>query len=523
MTNDRATRIANLSPEQRRLLERMLLERRAQAHADESRTDESIPALPRHSESGQPATFPLTASQRLVWFQEQRRPDLAAPPSALPLRLRGPLDVGALEASLCEICVRHEVLRTTFDTRDGEPVQIVGPPRPVSLTQVDLSELPPPAREAEVNRLLVQEVQRPFDLSGDMMLRATLLRLGDEEHVLLLVMHHIVSDGWSRGVLFRELQALYRAMRSGRRPANLLPELPIQYADYALWEQQRLQDNTLQQQMEYWKKQLANTPKWLDVPTDHSQPHSTMEGMWQERRMPASLLQELYALCRRHSVTLFVTLVAAWATLLHRYSGQDDILIFTFYANRDRAELKGLIGMFANTLVLRHDLSGDPSFVELLGRVRETVVDAISNGELPFETLVKEWRPTPMAGFSLREAPGYSLELDGLQVERINKSHARISTFLSLWMGAGDEGLTAWLNYQPDLFESPTIERMLGNLQTLLESVVADPEQRISKLPLPIKAGGGRRARFKRWLRRAAERVRGRLRHTVRRTRRAAG
>jgi Condensation domain len=519
--NDRATRIANLSPKQRRLLELMLQER-AQAHADESRIDESIPALPRHSEGGEPAVFPLTSSQRLLWFTAQHHPDLAAPPGTLTLRLRGPLDVAALQASLCEICVRHEVLRTTFDTReDGEPVQIVGPPRPVFLTQIDLSELPSPAREAEVDRLLVQEVQRPFDLSGDLMVRAMLLRLDDEEHVLLLVMHHIVSDGWSWEVLFGELQALYRASRSGR-PANL-PELPVQYADYALWEQQRLQDGALQQQMEYWKKQLANAAKVLDIPTDHHQPLSTVEGMWQELRMPASLLQELYTLCRRQNVTLFVTLVSAWGALLHRYSGQDDILILTPFVNRNQAEVKKLIGMFSNTLILRHDFSGDPSFVELLGRVRQTVLDAISNGELPFETLVKELHPTPMTWFSLREAPRYSLELDGLQqVERIDKNRARVSSFLSLWMVEGDEGLRAWLNYHPDLFERSTIARMLGHLQTLLESVVADPEQRISKLPLPIKAGGGRWARFKRWLRRVGERARGRLRHTVRRARRAA-
>ena len=517
--NDEAAHIADLSPGQRRLLE-LMLRKRAQAHADES-----IPALPRHSsESGQPAVFPLTASQRLLWFTEQRQPDLAAPPVTLTLRLHGPLDVGALQASLSEICRRHEALRTTFQTReeDGEPVQIVGPPRPVSLSKLDLSEMPSPAREAEADRLLVQEVQRPFDLSKDLMLRATLLRLGDEEHMLLLVMPHIVSDGWSLEVLFGELQALYKASRSGR--AAKLLELPIQYADYALWERQRLQDGALQQQMEYWKKQLADAAKVLDVPTDHPKPLSTVEGIWQEKRMPASLLEELHALCRRHNVTLFVTLVSGWATLLHRYSGQDDILILTPFANRNHAEVVGLIGMFSNTFIVRHDLSGDPSFLELLGRVRQTVLDAIANGELPIEMVLKEVQPTPMTWFSLQEDPRYSLELDGLQVEWITDiNRTRTSSFLSLWMYEGDEGLTAWLNYHPDLFEGPTIARMLGHLQTLLESVVADPEQRISKLPVPIKAGGGRRARFKRWLRRVAERARGRLRHTVRRARRAAG
>src|SRR5918998_1723884 len=255
--NERARRIANLSPEKRRLLELMLQERA------QGRTAEGIPALPRYSESGQPTVFPLSSAQRLMWFNEQ--PPSGAhnmPPQAL--RLRGPLDVAALEASLHEICTRHEPLRTTFGTCNGEPVQIVGLSQPISLTRVDLRELPPEAREAEVSRLIVRESRRPFDLSRGPMLRAALVRLDDDEHVLLLMMHHIASDGGSVTVLFDELSALYNALRSGRRAR--LPELPVQYVDYVVWQWQRLLDGTLRRSLDYWKKQLANPPVALHMP-----------------------------------------------------------------------------------------------------------------------------------------------------------------------------------------------------------------------------------------------------------------
>jgi len=504
--NDRARRIANLSPEQRRLLELMLLER-----AQKTRADEGIPALPRRSESGQSGFFPLSPAQRWLWHLEQRRPGKATYNVALPaMRLRGALDIAALEASLREICMRHEVLRTTFGTRDGEPVQIVGPPRPVSLTRVDLRELSPPAREAESRRLLVQETQHPFDLSRDLMLHATLLRLDDEEHVLLPVMPHLVSDGWSVNVLFQELWASYKALRSGES-ANL-PELPVQYVDYVVWQRQRLQDGALQQQTEYWEKQLADAPEVLGIPTDHPRPPAqTSRGTRQEWHISLSLVQELYALYRRHNVTLFVALLAAWATLLHRYSGQDDILIATPFANRNRVEVEGLVGFFANLLLLRHDLAGDPTFSELLERVRETAVDAFSHGELPFEKLVEELDIKFKAAFFLRETSNSSLTLDGLQVEQIKIDPGGSSPFLTLFMIKGDNGLTARLDYRADLFEATTIARMLEHFRALLESVVADPEQRLSKLPIrparPAQADGWQ-ARFGKRLRRTARRAR---------------
>src|ERR671916_1186321 len=352
--SDRARRIANLSPEKRRVLELMLQERAR------GRTDDGIPVLPRYSESGKPRVFPLSSTQRLMWSNVQRHPRVhKMPPRAM--RLRGPLDVAALEASLHEICTRHEALRTAFGTRNGEPVQIVGPSRPVPLTRVDLRELPPEAREAEASRLIARESRRPFDLSRDLMLRATLVRLDDEEHVLLLMMHHIASDGGSVTVLFDELSALYNALRSGRRAR--LPELPVQYVDYVVWQWQRLLDGELQRLMGYWKDQLADAPVALHMPAGKPPlwPSRSSRGARQELRMPTWLLRELHALCRQQNVTLFMTLLATWATLLHRYSGEEDILINTFPANRNNPEVEKSIGCFTSFLLtLRHDLGGDP-------------------------------------------------------------------------------------------------------------------------------------------------------------------
>ena len=523
--SDRARRIANLSPEKRRLLESMLQERA------QGRTDEGIPALPRYSESGQPRVFPLSSAQRLMWFHVQRHPRVhKMPPQAI--RLRGPLDVTALEASLHEICTRQETLRTTFGTRNGEPVQIVGPPQPVPLTRVDLRELPSEAREADVPRLIVRESRRPFDLSRDLMLRATLIRLDDEEHVLLLVMHHIASDGESVGVLFAELSALYNALRAGRR-ANL-PELPVQYVDYVVWQWQRLRDGELRRLMGYWKDQLADAPVALHMPAGQRPlwPSRKRRRARQELRMPSQLLQELHVLCRRQNVTLFMTLLATWATLLHRYSGEEDILIGTYTANRNRHEVERLVGCFTSyLLVLRHDLGGDPSFAALLKRVRETALDAFSHSELPEEVLLKELYVRCDIVFTLQTNALSSLKLDGLQAERIKTDRGGSTPFLKLTMIQGDEDLTARLDYNSNIFEAATIQRMLGDLQSLLEGIVADPEQRVSGLALLTEAEPPAPAGAQRWgspvhpaqARRWSIRFRRRLRWGLRHARRGAG
>ena len=518
--SDRARRIANLSPEKRRLLESMLRERA------QGRTDKGIPTLPRYSESGQPRVFPLSSTQRLMWFNAQRSPGvhMMAPQA---MRLRGPLDVAALEASLHEICTRHEALRTTFGTRDGEPVQIVGSPRPVPLIRVDLRELPPEAREAEVSRLIVRESRCPFDLSRDLMLRATLMRLYDEEHVLLLMMHHIASDGESVKVLSGELSALYNALRAGRRA--YLPELPVQYVDYVVWQWRRLQDGELQRLMDYWKDQLADAPLALHMPAGQRPlwPLRSWRRARQELRMPAWLLQELHVRCRRRNVTLIMTLLATWATLLHLYSGEEDILIGTYSANRNRPEVERLIGCFTNfLLVLRHDLSGDPSFTELLERVRKTALDAFSHSELPEEILLKELYVRCDSVFTLQTTSLSSVVLDGLQVERIKTDRGGSTRLLNLTMIQGDEYLTARLDYNNSIFEASTIQRMLGDLQSLLEGIVADPEQRISGLLLLTEAeqltpAGAQRwgspARARSWSFRFRKWLRWGLRHAQRR------
>jgi hypothetical protein len=447
------------------------------------------------------------------------------PPRAM--RLRGPLDVAALEASLHEICTRHEALRTTFDTRDGEPVQIVGPPQPVSLTRVDLRELPPEAREAEVSRLIVRESRRPFDLSRDLMLRASLMHLDDEEHVMLLQMHHIASDGQSLGVLFGELSALYNALRVGRRAH--LPELPVQYVDYVVWQWQRLRDGELQRLRNYWKDRLADAPLPLHIPAGQRPLWPTRKGgpARQELRMPAWLLQELHVLCRQQNVTLFMTLLAAWATLLHLYSGEVDILIGTYTANRNRPEVERLIGCFTNfILLLRHDLGGDPSFAELLERVRKTALDAFSHNELPEEILLKELYVQCDIVFTLQTTSHPSLDLDGLQVERINTVGGGGTPFLKLTMIQGDEDLTARLYYKSNIFEAATIRRMLEDLQSLLEGIVADPVQRISGLPTgagQLAPAGAQRwgspvhpAQARSWSIRFRKRLRWGLRHARR-------
>ncbi len=511
--NDRERRIANLSPEKRRLLELMLQER-AQV-----RPDKGIPALPRYSETGQPRGFPLSSAQRLMWFSEQSSPG-AHNMSRPAIRLRGPLDVAALEASLHEICTRHEALRTTFGTRNGEPVQIVGPPRPVSLTRVDLRELPPEARDAEVSRLVIRESRRPFDLSRDLMLRAALVRLDDEEHALLLVMHHIASDGQSVRVLLEELSALYNALHAGRR-ANL-PKLPVQYVDYVAWQWQRLRDGELQRLIDYWTDQLADAPAALHMPAGKPPlwPSRTSTGARQELRIPSRLLRELHVLCRRQNVTLFMALLATWVTLLYRYSGEEDILVGTHLANRNRLEVERLIGCFTSLLVvLRHDLSADPSFIELLERVRKTTLDAFAHSELPVEFLHKELNVDCAIGFDLRTTARSSLGLNGLQVERIETDRDRRIAFLWLAMIEGDEDLTARLDYNSHVFEAATIRRMLGDLQSLLEGLVADPEQRISGPPLTEAGRLAHPAQARSW----PTRFRKQLRLGLRRSRRGAG
>ncbi|MGH7828765.1 MAG: condensation domain-containing protein, partial [Candidatus Binatia bacterium] len=341
------------------------------------RQDHELHDLPMSRAHAQ-EKVPLSFAQQRLWFLDQYEPGSSVYNIPSALRLKGALNVPALERSLSEIVRRHEALRTTFAVIDGEPFQVIAPALPVSLPIVDLTDRPGSEREKEAQTIAAEHAQKPFDLSQGPLLRVFLLHLGEDDHILLLTMHHIVSDGWSRGVLYRELSVLYEAYTQGK--PSPLAELPIQYADFAFWQRQWLQGEVLENQLLYWKKQLEGAPALLNLPTDRPRPAvQSYRGGSRSIELSQELTQGLKALSAQEGVTLFMTLLAAFQTLLHRYTGQNDIVVGSPIANRNRAEIEGLIGFFVNTLVMRTDLSGNPTFKELLTRVRETTLEAYTH------------------------------------------------------------------------------------------------------------------------------------------------
>jgi amino acid adenylation domain-containing protein len=433
----------------------------------------------------------LSFAQQRLWFFDQLEPGLSAYNIPAAVRLKGPFNLAALEQSLNEIVKRHESLRTTFGKVDGRPTQVIAPTLTIKLPVVDLRKLPASERETEVRRLVTTEAQRPFDLSQGPLVRGTVLRLNDEEHVGLLTMHHIVSDGWSTGILVRELATLYVAFCAGG--SSPLPALPIQYADFAHWQRQWLQGEVLETQIAYWKEQLADAPALIDLPTDHPRPAvQTFRGAHQSLVLPKHLQDGFKALSRQEGVTQFMTLLAAFNVLLHRYTSQDDLIVGTPIANRNRLETEGLIGFFVNALVLRTDLSGNPSFRELLRRVREVCLGAYGHQDLPFDRLVEELHvqrdlsrnPLFQVMFVLHNTSLRAVELPGMTLSPVEGDSETAHFDLTLQILDTEQGLTAAFVYNTDLFEAATITRMLGHFQNLLEAMVADPEKRLADLPL---------------------------------------
>ena len=435
--------------------------------------------------------LPLSFAQQRLWFIDQLDPGNSVYNFPVAVRLKGSLNLPALEQSLNEIVRRHEALRTTFSTVDGQPTQVIASRLTIELPIVDLRELSEVAREKEVQRLVVEEARRPFDLAKGPLLRASVLQLAEDEQVGLLTMHHIVSDGWSAGILVREMATLYQAYCS--ESPSPLPELPIQYADFAYWQREWLQGEVLQRQLDYWKKQLDGSPPLLELPEDHPRPAvQTFRGGHQSLQLPKAVGSALGALCRQEGATLFMTLLAAFKVLLHCYTRQDDLIVGTPVANRNRLEIEGLIGFFVNALVLRTDLSGNPSFRELVRRVRKVCVDAYAHQDLPFERLVEELHierdlsrnPLFQVMFVLQNAPLHAVELPGLSLNPVIADGGTTHFDLTLHIVDSDQGLLATAAYNTDLFDADTITRMLGHFQTLLEAIVKDPDRRLSDLSL---------------------------------------
>ncbi len=451
----------------------------------EQRTE--LPILPR----GKDAELPLSFAQTRLWFLDQFESDSSFYNIPLALRLEGNLNQDVLIQSLEEICDRHEALRTNFITVDGVATQVIQTETPWTVTIVDLQPLSSSEQEIASQELTQNQAIQPFDLARDPLIRANLVILSETEHILLVCMHHIVSDGWSMGVFLQELTDLYNAYIQNQ-PSSLKP-LPIQYGDYTLWQKQWLQGDILQRQLEYWQKQLADTPALLSLPTDRPRPAvQSFAGAHLPFTLSWELSQKLSQLTQEQGVTLFMTLLTAFDVLLYRYTEQEDILIGTPIANRNRSELEGLIGFFVNTLVLRTDLSGNPSFNELLIRVRQMAMDAYTHQDLPFEMLVEVLQPerdlshAPLfqVDFLLQNEPLSQLELIGLTASPLLTENATAKFDLTLGMENTDTGLRGSWEYNTDLFERSTIERLAGNFVTLLEAIVANPQQQISQLPL---------------------------------------
>jgi len=450
-------------------------------------TRHDIPLRP----PGEP--IPLSFGQQQVWLQAQMAPNRPVYNECVTVHMTGPLNVTALERSLNEVIRRHEAWRTTFPTVNGEPVQIIHPPPSLSLPVVHLEGLPEAEREAEALRLATDDARLPFDLAQGPLLRTRLITLNDTTHRLYLALHHIIFDGVSiYDVFLPELAALYEAF-SADTPSPL-PEFTIQYADYAYWQRQRLQQTFLTEHMAYWREVLHDLPM-LQLPTDHPQPTvQTFRGALQRLALPKTLTDALKELSRREGVTLYMTLMAAFITLLHHYAGQDDIVVGTVTGSRDRRETEKLMGFFVNTLALRADLSGNPTFRDLLLRVRRATLDMQVHRDVPFELVVRELQPqrnltqNPLFQVMFSLEPPLAPFDSPWSISQLDIEIGTAKFALSVELDARAEGIIGRFEYSTDLFEPATIARMVGHYQTLLESIVADPGRRLAELPLLTEA-----------------------------------
>jgi len=451
---------------------------------------EAEPAAPVLRPVPRDRDLPLSFAQQRLWLADRLGSAVSYnDPNAL--RMSGRLDVSALERTLSEVVSRHEALRTSFPEAAGGPVQRIAPPEPLHIPVIGLDSLPAASRDAEVRRLFAEEARQAFELGRGPLFRTRLLRLGPEEHVLLFTLHHIVTDAWSVGVLVREVAALYEAFSQGL--PSPLGELPLQYADYAWWQREWLRGEVLEAQLAYWKQQLAGELPRLDLAPGRPRPGAgSARGAYRSFLLPGDLAAALCDLSQQEGVTLFMTLLAAFQTLLYRQTGAEDIVVGTAVAGRNRLEIEGLIGFFVNMLPLRTDLSGNPRFRELLGRVREVALGGYAHQELPFDVLVQELRPgressqTPLfeVAFSLNNVPQQALELPGLRLTVLESEREAARFDLTVWVREAEEGLFIDWTYRTDQFEEAAIENLERRFETLLRDLVERPDARLTSLAI---------------------------------------
>ena len=477
----------NLSPQKRALLSSLL--------EGEGVAAPLAQGIPRRNADG---PVRLSFSQERVWFLEQLQPGSPVHNIPAAFRLPGLLNASALERSINAMVRRHEVLRTTFSSSDGQPVQVIAPHLEIKLEQVDLTNIPLSAREMEAYRLATEEALLPFDLEHGPLLRTKLLRLTGMDHMLLLSLHHIIADGWSMTIVWRELAALYQQHTTAHAAA--LPELPIQYADFAQWQRNYLRGEVLDSHLAFWRKQLAGAPTVLELPADRPRPaFQRYAGAVESWTVAEELVQGLKALSEQEGSTLFMTLLAALKALMHRYTGRTDLVVGTPIANRTRTELEGLIGFFVNMLVLRSDLSGNPSFREVLARVREVTLAAYAHQDLPFEKLVEDLQPERdlahnplfqvmfvfqnLPAMQQASAAPQQTSSDVQNTAPVGNATAKFDLTLFAIETAG-QGLSGAIEYNVDLFDAATIQRLAGHFQTLLAAIVANPDQPLSAINL---------------------------------------
>ena len=477
MSTDLQERLKNLSPANRaRILSKL---REDAARLEKSRI------ISRRS---QVASAQLSFAQQRLWFIQQLEPNSSAYNFLLAARLKGELNVEALTASLNEIIRRHEVLRTTFALIDGQPRQVIGTELKLKLREIDLRAEPEETREAAAERLVLEQVAEPFALACGPLLRVSLVRLGAADQIVVLVMHHIISDGWSLGLFMRELGLFYEGFAAGR--ATELEELAIQYGDYAEWQRGWLTGEVLEEQLGYWRKQLAGMAA-LQLPTDRPRPaNQSFRGYYQSWTLPLSETEQLNAFSRQEGVTLFMTLMMAFQILLHCLTQQTDIVVGTDVANRNRTQIEKLIGFFINQLVLRLDLSGDPTLRQLLQRVHQMTLEAYAHQDLPFETLVAELQPerapnkTPLfqVKLVLQNYPSSGLGISSLTLDPVLIPVHTSKHDLLFNIYETEQGLAGVLEYDTSLFEARTIARFLRHYETILNHLVSQPDMKLKAI-----------------------------------------